>query len=72
MVRFRKGIFKNNLRLVILDGNFDFWVENLKGVLKQKYIFREIYEVFQKLVYFGYYGFVIDIVLNIIVKLRIF
>lgn len=34
MVRFRKGIFKNNPGTVTLDGNSDLWAENLKGGFK--------------------------------------
>ena len=47
-VRLRKGIFKNNSETVTLDGNSDLWAENLKRILKQKRIFRDIQEDFQK------------------------
>ena len=45
-VRLRKGIFKNNSETVTLDGNSDLWAENLKRILKQKRIFRDIQEDF--------------------------
>lgn len=47
-VRLRKGIFKNNSETVTLDGNSDLWAENLKRILQQKCIFRDIQEDFQK------------------------
>lgn len=47
MVRFGKGIFKNNSRIVTLDGNSDIWAESLKrGFIKPKHIFREMQEAF--------------------------
>lgn len=62
MVRFGKGIFKNNSRIVTLDGNSDIWAESLKrGFIKPKHIFREMQEAFQESVDPDYQGFAIDI-----------
>lgn len=47
MVRFRKGIFKNNSGTVTLDGNSDLWAENLKGVLKLKHMLGEYRKLFR-------------------------
>lgn len=49
MVRFRKGIFKNNSGTVTLDGNYDLWAENLKGVLKLKHMLGEYRKLFRSL-----------------------
>lgn len=47
MVRLRKRIFKNNSRILTLDGNSDLWAENLeRGFVKQKHTLREIREAF--------------------------
>lgn len=47
MVRFRKGIFKNNSGTVTLDGNSDLWAENLKRVLKRKHMLGEYRKLFR-------------------------